>query len=511
MPIDFNKPATTDNYSTGFVPNINNAIKALGAMLDPTYAGTVSNAPAGTKRINAGLFQQFDGSTWAALAMGYALKSGDTFSGQINTSHIQQLNATYLRGTLNDATTTTRLFGLNAANVLYVGSLDAAHGSTYFVNDGSVLAALTAGGSLGIGTASPSYPLDVRIGDIRARHTDSSVALRLTAAGDSGAGSSSIVFNNNQGGNTAQIQSGSGSVANLLFYVDGTLGMRIDASRNVAIGTGVPAAALDINRSHNAPTDFRVANTNTGAAAYVRGRWQADVVSLYADVYNSTGSAGPANQAWLYTASAHPLILGTNNNARLAIDGTGNIEMRTNAVAFRMTDEAAVRRDVLITDSSGSVTLYGYHATPMLQGVNGATYIADSGVGTNRVRVDASGMKVGATTAPNRKLDVAGGAMTSPVAQGFSATPTFNAAGTNLIVFGNLTANVTSMTISNPQEGQFLTIRFRQDATGGRTVALPSGAAVSGSITATANKTSYLNLTYNATDSRWEGFWSNIP
>jgi hypothetical protein len=76
MPIDFNKPETTDNYSTGFVPNLNNAIRALGSLLDPTYAGTISNAPVGTKRLNAGLFEQFNGSSWVALSMGYPTNAG---------------------------------------------------------------------------------------------------------------------------------------------------------------------------------------------------------------------------------------------------------------------------------------------------------------------------------------------------------------------------------------------------------------------------------------------------
>jgi hypothetical protein len=110
-----------------------------------------------------------------------------------------------------------------------------------------------------------------------------------------------------------------------------------------------------------------------------------------------------------------------------------------------------------------------------------------------------------------RKLDVSGGAMTSAVTVAYSATPTIDASLSNLFVVGTLTGNITSITMSNAQEGQFLSIRLRQDATGSRTVAVPSGAAVSGSISATANKTSYLNLTYNATDARWEGNWVQIP
>jgi hypothetical protein len=34
---------------------------------------------------------------------------------------------------------------------------------------------------------------------------------------------------------------------------------------------------------------------------------------------------------------------------------------------------------------------------------------------------------------------------------------------------------------------------------------------VDGSIATGANRTSYLNLTWNATDARWEGNWFQVP
>lgn len=83
MPINFNSPATTQNYATEFVPGIVENFRALGAMLDPTYAGTVTAPPTGTKRLNAGLFEQWGGSSWAELAVAYAKKAGDTFTGPV--------------------------------------------------------------------------------------------------------------------------------------------------------------------------------------------------------------------------------------------------------------------------------------------------------------------------------------------------------------------------------------------------------------------------------------------
>lgn len=83
MTMNFNAPAVGDNYSSAFVPNILAAFAALGQMLDPAVAGTVSNQTTGTKRLNAGLFEQWSGSVWAAYTMGYVLKAGDILTGQL--------------------------------------------------------------------------------------------------------------------------------------------------------------------------------------------------------------------------------------------------------------------------------------------------------------------------------------------------------------------------------------------------------------------------------------------
>lgn len=65
---------------------------------------------------------------------------------------IQLDNATYLR-TLTSALTTTRIIGLNASDVFYIGGIDAAHGNTLFVNGGSTLATLTSTGALTLNQA----------------------------------------------------------------------------------------------------------------------------------------------------------------------------------------------------------------------------------------------------------------------------------------------------------------------------------------------------------------------
>lgn len=113
--------------------------------------------------------------------------------------------------------------------------------------------------------------------------------------------------------------------------------------------------------------------------------------------------------------------------------------------------------------------------------------------------------------AANGTLKLLLGAYTPSATPAFSATPTFDASTTNVFEPAPLTANVTSMTISNPNGGQTINIRFEQDSTGGRTVALPSGAKVSGGVNTTASSVTVLTMTYSARASRWEGAWVGVP
>lgn len=97
------------------------------------------------------------------------------------------------------------------------------------------------------------------------------------------------------------------------------------------------------------------------------------------------------------------------------------------------------------------------------------------------------------------------------IPQSFTATLIIDALDGEYFEVGALTANITSFTINNLYSGARLRVRFHQDATGGRTVALPSGAKVTGSLASTANQASVLDLTFSFNGNRWEGFWTQIP
>ncbi len=85
MPIDFNKPVKTDNYDTGFLASVRAHVLAAAMWLDTAQAGTVSNPTTGVKRYNAGtgLFEQYTGSAWAELGVGYLKKVAPTSYGTL--------------------------------------------------------------------------------------------------------------------------------------------------------------------------------------------------------------------------------------------------------------------------------------------------------------------------------------------------------------------------------------------------------------------------------------------
>lgn len=100
----------------------------------------------------------------------------------------------------------------------------------------------------------------------------------------------------------------------------------------------------------------------------------------------------------------------------------------------------------------------------------------------------------------------------SLVQPSFSSTLTINTRDGDYFEVGTLTGNVTTFNLNDGYSGKRVRIRFQQDATGGRTVALPSGAKVSGSLAATANQVSHLDVIYAFGGVvRWEGAWTQIP
>lgn len=98
-------------------------------------------------------------------------------------------------------------------------------------------------------------------------------------------------------------------------------------------------------------------------------------------------------------------------------------------------------------------------------------------------------------------------AATTPVSVTFSATPTIDCSTSNVFYMGTMTANITSLTLSNPTDGQTISIEFTQDGTGSRTLAMPASfkwsGGTAGVLTTAANAVDVLIATWRASTSTW--------
>ena len=189
-----------------------------------------------------------------------------------------------------------------------------------------------------------------------------------------------------------------------------------------------------------------------------------------------------------------------------AFDGaTGKL---LKAVTLTNTDVGAAPVNTALTDAAASSTLPATTSTALtalLQTVRNCLKWLVS----NTVQLTGAQTVAGAKTYTGKAL-FAGAATTSSI-PAHSATPTFDCATSNVFEPATMTGNVTSITLTNAAAGQTVQIRFQQDATGGRTCAVPSGAKVDGSINTGANRVTWLIMTYSYRGSRWEGNFLQVP
>ena len=497
MAIDFNKPATTDNYASGFVPAVTGALAALGQWLDTAYT-TVANVPVGAKRYSAGAIQSWNGTSWVSCnVQGLYYDGSNTGVGtaaQIAKLHVAGRvlvdNGFDFAGR-DSAGAARSMLTIGSDNGVYVGALDRTDSSAVYLGGLSHIfygvegsrARLDASGNWLVGTGAPYLSGDRAAFVASAANADAGVSMVNL---NSGAAAFARLTLAAYGGDW-HLRAGSAAASGNAFTIarGGSEFVRVDAGGSVGIGTASPLSRLhlvgDLQFENANYAKWKVA---AGGSTRLFGLNSAD------DLY--VGGIDLAHGSTLFVRGGTvQATISPSGNFGVGVSPATRLHVAGGTPRLRLEDTAAAGAfDMVVSGASLRLELAG---------------------GAERLRIDGSGSMGLGTAAPLRKLDVVGGAMTRAAAVAFSTAVAIDASASNLFILGTLTAGVATMTISNGQEGQFVSIRVRQDGTGGRTVAVPAGAAVAGSVNTAANKTSYLNLTWNATDARWEGSWSQIP
>lgn len=193
---------------------------------------------------------------------------------------------------------------------------------------------------------------------------------------------------------------------------------------------------------------------------------------------------------------------------RAPTDAVLSVAGKTGAVTLTNTDVGAAPVNTALTDAAASSTLPATASTALtalLQTVRNCLKWLVS----NTVQLTGAQTVAGVKTFSDRSAHA--GAYTPSLTPAHSATPTFDCALGNVFEPGVMTSNITSMTLSNAVAGQTVQIIFKQDGTGGRTVAAPSGSKIDGSANASANRVSVLVMTYYGRDTAWIGNWLQVP
>ena len=271
----------------------------------------------------------------------------------------------------------------------------------------------------------------------------------------------------------------------------GDIAVRSDINKSFAL-VAEPASTLGNWIELRTPTDAVLSVAGkTGAVTLVK----ADVG--LSNVNNTSDSAKAVLSSSKWT-TARTLTLGATGKS---VDGSAN-------VSWTLAEIGAATENATLTDAAASSTLPATTATALtalLQTVRDCL----KWLLANTLQLSGAQTAAGVKTFSDRSVHA--GAYTPSAQPTHSATPTFDCATSNVFEPAAMTGNVTSITLSNAVAGQTVQIRFQQDATGGRTCAVPSGAKVDGAINTGANRVSWLVMTYSSRAARWEGNWLVVP
>ncbi len=481
--IDFNKPATTDNYATGFVPNLQANTQALGAMLDPNFVGTVSNAPSGTKRFSttSNLFEQWNGTAWAALATGYARLDGSApFTGDLSLGVAR--NTWTLAGyrAIEFGAQGTGLYGGGGAGGdmnLFTNAHYQVSGGWTLQNNGSAtlyesvsgqhIFSVSTGGTAGTAASFQNrMVVDTNGITTPSRFTTTLNSECFRAQGDSaylagwnGAASTRTGYIQFNTGASVVLAAENGALLN--FSVGGTGAAVFDTSRNFVM------QPLSSYIGHNGTTGGITIGSN---ATLVDGTARIEMYDVsHASLPKQVAYRGDVMQ-WTKAAAATSLMTldGTSGVGQLSVTGgiTSAGAVYAAGVAGFLSTTYAVNAQNPIWRFGNAIT-YGLSYFQGTSGLDGANDSLGFHFGTATA---AGSTLVIAGTGPKKGIIVNGAATTLTSAQGSTGGGvTINAALSNVQTI-TLTSNMTGLTLSNMQDGQTINIQITQDATGSRTM-----------------------------------------
>lgn len=295
------------------------------------------------------------------------------------------------------------------------------------------------------------------------------------------------------------------------------------------IGAATTSPATDIQRildAFNALRSLFSGASEPAVADQVAYMLWADTTSGLLKIRNA------ANNAWITMGS-----LSLANLGHLLASGsnlTGGLNDAKSTVASATTPDLFAITVADLVDYTGTTTATGFATAPqagakrtllcastpsftagtnlLIDGLNsGDTYVAVAGEVLEVRALTTTQFRLRSRLRVGGDFRVRGRGLTVTQSVSYAATVVVDASLSNYFEIGTLTGNVTTLTINNTTGGHSLTIRFKQDGTGGRTVAAPSGAKISGAIDTTAGVVSHLSMTFSLADSRWEGYWSSVP
>jgi hypothetical protein len=222
------------------------------------------------------------------------------------------------------------------------------------------------------------------------------------------------------------------------------------------------------------------------------------------------------------TAAATSLTVESAKADRFPVANTSDWGASANWFKAILVDSAGNREVIYVGTRSLGSAVFG-NILRAQEGTTALSFAAGSSVVCSITSQDIQNVLAGLFPS----LNISGGldigtyfhavkrAYTDVVSPPFAAALVIDASQGNVFEVGDLTADITSMTISNSTPGQSIELSFKQGSTGANpgnyTVAVPAGAKVAGVPATGIGRVSKLYLRYSNRDSRWEGFWVPVP